>query len=165
MVSDCSAGKRCRDEFEVVAGSHRLYRLYRIYSDGCENAFFARPIRIEAARLNGRKLLLNLSPLKGQTMPRRKLALTVILIVFGIQGVYVLSQVGYWGIWINNLNHPAGQQVLADLVIALTLVMTWMWRDAKATGRTIWPWLVATLILGSFGPLFYLLTRKPAAKS
>ena len=49
---------------------------------------------------------------------------------------------------------------MADLVIALMLVMVWMWRDAKATGRAIWPWIVATLILGSFGPLVYLLTRK-----
>ncbi len=95
-------------------------------------------------------------------MQLNKLILTAVLIAFGIQGIYVLSQIGYWGIWINNLNHLAGQQVTADLVIALTLVMTWMWRDAQSTGRNIWPWFVATLILGSFGPLVYLLTRKTA---
>lgn len=88
--------------------------------------------------------------------------LTVVLILFGIQGIYVLSQIGYWDIWINNLNHLAGQQVTADLVISLSLVVVWMWRDAQATGRNIWPWIVATLILGSFGPLTYLLTRKTA---
>jgi hypothetical protein len=97
-------------------------------------------------------------------MQPSKLILIAILIVFGIQGIYVLSQIGYWGIWINNLNHLAGQQVTADLVIALTLVMAWMWRDAKATGRIIWPWIVAMLILGSFGPLAYLLTRKSTFK-
>jgi Terpene cyclase DEP1 len=86
--------------------------------------------------------------------------LIIVLIAFGAQGLYVMSQVGYWGIWINNLNHPAGQQVLADLVIALTLVMVWMWRDAQRTGRNVWPWIAFTLIAGSFGPLLYLLTHK-----
>ncbi len=86
--------------------------------------------------------------------------LIIVLAAFGAQGIYVMNQVGYLGIWINNLNHPAGQQVLADLIISLTLVMVWMWRDAKAAGRNVWPWIIFTLIAGSFGPLIYLLTRK-----
>jgi hypothetical protein len=95
-------------------------------------------------------------------MQRSKLLALVVLIAFSIQGVYVLSQVGYWNIWIHNLNHIAGQQVFADLFIALSFVMAWMWRDAKATGRNVWPWIALTLAAGSFGPLIYLLTRKSA---
>jgi hypothetical protein len=49
--------------------------------------------------------------------------------------------------------------VLADLVIALTLVMIWLWRDARTGGRNPWPWIGLTLIAGSFGPLLYLLTQ------
>ncbi len=86
--------------------------------------------------------------------------LIIVLLAFGAQGIYVMSQVGYRGIWINNLIHPAGQQVLVDLIIALSLVTVWMWRDAKACGRNVWPWLVITIAAGSFGPLIYLLTRK-----
>jgi Terpene cyclase DEP1 len=89
-----------------------------------------------------------------------KLILIVVLVAFSIQGVYVLSQVGYWNIWIHNLNHVAGQQVFADLLISLTLVMAWMWHDARNIGRNVWPWIVLTLVAGSFGPLIYLLTRK-----
>ncbi len=72
-------------------------------------------------------------------------------------------QHGYWGLLAPHFQTFGAGQVLADLVIALTLVMAWMWQDAKATGRNVWPWIVATLILGSFGRLVYLLTRRPAS--
>lgn len=59
------------------------------------------------------------------------------------------------------IGHSYGAiQIFADLVIALTLVMVWMWRDAKNSGRNIWPWIVFTLVAGSFGPLLYFLTGK-----
>lgn len=51
-------------------------------------------------------------------------------------------------------------QVLADLVIALSLVLVWMVRDARQRGVSPVPWVAATLLLGSFGPLFYLLARE-----
>jgi hypothetical protein len=86
--------------------------------------------------------------------------LIVTLVVFGALSAAALWQHGYWGIFAGQLQNFAGGQVLADLVIALVLVMVWMWRDAKATGRKVWPWIAATLALGSFGPLVYLLTRK-----
>ena len=94
-------------------------------------------------------------------MPRSILIL--ILIPFSILSAIALWQVGYWGILAPHFKTFGAGQVLADLVIALTLVMAWMWRDAKATGRNVWPWLVATLILGSFGPLLHLLTRQGRA--
>ena len=72
-------------------------------------------------------------------------------------------QHGYLGIFTLHFQTFGGAQVLADLVIALVLVMIWMWRDAQATGRNVWPWILATLALGSLGPLVYLLTRKSTA--
>jgi hypothetical protein len=101
--------------------------------------------------------------LERDFMQTSKPILAIVLIAFSIQGVYVLSQVGYWNIWIHNLNHVAGQQVFADLLISLSLVTVWMWHDAKAAGRNIWPWIALILAAGSFGPLIYLLTRKSTA--
>lgn len=83
----------------------------------------------------------------------------VTLALFGALSAVALWQHGYWGLFEPAFQSFGAAQVLADLVIALTLVMVWMWKDAKATGRNVWPWIVATLALGSFGPLGYLLTR------
>lgn len=55
-------------------------------------------------------------------------------------------------------------QIFFDLVIALVLFMVWMYHDAKKLGRNPWPWIVATFVVGSFSPLFYLLTRKDTAQ-
>lgn len=87
--------------------------------------------------------------------------IVITLILFGVLSAAALWSHGYWGIVEPHLQSFGAAQVLADLVIALTLFMVWMWRDAKATNRNPWPWMIATLALGSFGPLVYLLTRKP----
>jgi hypothetical protein len=86
--------------------------------------------------------------------------LTITLLLFGALSATAVWQHGYWGILSPHFQSFAGAQVLADLVIALVLVMVWMWHDAKATGRKVWPWILLTLVAGSFGPLIYLLTRK-----
>lgn len=90
---------------------------------------------------------------------RRTLLITT-TVLFGALTAAALWQHGYWGIFEPHFQSFGGAQVFVDLVIALTLFLGWMWNDAKATGRSPWPWIVATLTLGSFGPLFYLLTRK-----
>lgn len=89
--------------------------------------------------------------------------IAVTLMLFGALTAVALERHGYWGILAPHFQSFGAGQVFADLVIALTLVMVWMVRDAKATGRTVWPWIVATLALGSFSPLVYLLTRKSNA--
>ena len=91
--------------------------------------------------------------------------LIITLILFGALSAVALWQHGYWGIIAPHFRSVGAGQVLADLVIALSLVMLWMWHDAKASGRNVWPWLAATLVVGSFSPLVYLLTRKTTAGS
>jgi hypothetical protein len=83
---------------------------------------------------------------------------------FGALTGAALWQHGYWGILLPHFQTLAGAQVLADLVIALALALAWLVPDARARGRNPWPWVAATLALGSFGPLVYLLTRRPAAR-
>ena len=93
-------------------------------------------------------------------MPSQKTLAICLLIPFTILTLYVLYQVGYVEIFAYHTRSPAGWQVFTDLVVALILVLTWMIPDARKNQRRIWPWIVATLLLGSIGPLLYLATAK-----
>jgi hypothetical protein len=94
----------------------------------------------------------------------QRTVLTIVLILFGVLSAMALWHHGYWGLFEPQLKTFGAGQVLADLVIAVTLAMVWMWHDAKATGRNVWPWLALSLVAGSFGPLLYLVTAKSKAK-
>ena len=83
----------------------------------------------------------------------------IVLLLFGILTAAALWHHGFWGIIEPHFQSFGAGQVFADLVIALTLAMVWIWRDARSQGRNPWPWIAATLTMGSFGPLLYLLTR------
>lgn len=50
-------------------------------------------------------------------------------------------------------------QIYIDLVIAVAVICAWIYRDARARGRSPWPWIVAAAIVGMFSPLVYLLAR------
>jgi len=96
------------------------------------------------------------------SLPRSLVLL--LLLPFTAYTVWVLETVGYVGLLKSHM-HPAGIQVITDLVLMALLVMVWMWRDAKASGRAVWPYLLLTLTLGSIGPLAYLLLAPQPAKT
>lgn len=93
----------------------------------------------------------------------RNLAVLLVLIAFGVYSMYVMWQVGYFGIWQAGIANIAALQVLLDLVIVCTLASIWMLVDGRAKGLTAWPFVVVTIAAGSFGPLLYLLYRNRAA--
>ena len=86
---------------------------------------------------------------------------TVLLLLvsaaFGALSLVAIAEHGYIGIFTNLFQNSAGWQALADLGIACGLIMIWMVSDARAMGRTAWPYLILTLAAGSVGPLLYLL--------
>jgi hypothetical protein len=88
----------------------------------------------------------------------RKAILITVVCAFAILTGLALWHHGYWGIIAPHFQSFGAGQVFADLVIALSLVIIWMVRDAKKTGRNPIGWILLTLTLGSFGPLIYLLT-------
>jgi uncharacterized membrane protein len=86
-----------------------------------------------------------------------KVIAAIMLVPFGAFSAWVLWPHGYWAIWQAGLASPPAMQLLADLVIACSLGMMWLWHDARQRGRNAWPYLAITLAAGSFGLLLYLL--------
>lgn len=94
---------------------------------------------------------------------KRTLA-AILLVPFSALSLYAVATVGYIGIIDYHRHSPAGWQVFADLVVALALILNWLFVDARKHGRNPWPWAAVTLFLGSMGPLLYLVTEKKAAQ-
>jgi hypothetical protein len=90
-------------------------------------------------------------------MNTKSLLLASVLVAFGGLTAVATVEHGYLGIITYHFPSTAGWQVLADLVIACALAMVWMVLDGRRTGRNPWPYVVATVFLGSFGPRAYLL--------
>lgn len=92
-----------------------------------------------------------------------RLILVAVTAVFAAFTGWVVLQTGYVGFLEQLLATRPGWQVLVDVTLALVMVLSWVRRDARATGRRFWPYLVLTVALGSLGPLLYLVLRPAAA--
>jgi hypothetical protein len=93
-------------------------------------------------------------------MSTRFLVLAMVIVAFGVLSVLALADVGYFGVIAPHFQSWGGGQVFADLVIALILACSWMVADGRTSGINPWPFVALTLVLGSFGPLFYLAVRE-----
>ncbi len=93
-------------------------------------------------------------------MSIRGYLVAVVLLAFLGFTTSVVSDYGYVGFFRELLASSVGIQAFTDLVIALSLVLLWMRTDAKANGLPFGPYLAVTLVIGSVGPLAYLLHRE-----
>jgi hypothetical protein len=93
-------------------------------------------------------------------MSSRLVLLLAVIVSFGALTAVALADVGYLGIIAPHFQSWGAGQVFADLVIACVLAAIWMVDDARARGLNPWPFVALTLLLGSFGPLFYLVVRE-----
>jgi len=86
-----------------------------------------------------------------------RIAVGLVLLAFADLNFYVVSQYGYSGFLELATANAATIAVLVDLTIALSFISVWMWRDARRRGITVVPYLAVTALLGSIGPLLYVL--------
>ena len=88
-----------------------------------------------------------------------RLAIGLVLFAFADLNAYVVWQYGYGGFLQLVTANAATVAVFVDLTIALLMVCAWMWRDARRRGIRFAPYMALTLVLGSMGPLLYLVVH------
>jgi len=95
----------------------------------------------------------------GGGMSKRVVLPSLALIVFVAWSMWLVADDSYLGFLRLAWREPWAAQMLTDLVVACFLVSSWMIRDARARRLPVAPYLIATLCLGSVGPLAYLIHR------
>jgi uncharacterized membrane protein YqjE len=85
--------------------------------------------------------------------------LVAVTVAFAVLTAVALADVGYLGIFEPHFRSWGAAQVLADLVILAVLSCVWMAADSRRSGVPAWPFVLITLLAGSFGPLLYLIVR------
>lgn len=99
-------------------------------------------------------------------MSAKRLGLSLLLLAFLSLSLYAVSQYGYLGFFVAAAFANATTfTAFTGLVIALGLVTVWMWADPCERGVNPIPYVVLTLVLGSVGPLLYLLRRAGHAQA
>ena len=89
-----------------------------------------------------------------------KLAIAaVVLAAFGAYSIWVVWSYGYFGFLSLAGREPWAMQMLLDLVIACSFGSGWMLADARRRGIAAWPFVLATVALGSIGLLAYVVRR------
>ncbi|MGH7818588.1 MAG: DUF2834 domain-containing protein, partial [Candidatus Binatia bacterium] len=76
-----------------------------------------------------------------------------------------VAQHGFVGVFELVMANAATVTAFADLAIALSLVLVWMWQDAHQRGVSWLPYALVTLALGSVGPLLYLIVREGSERA
>jgi hypothetical protein len=89
----------------------------------------------------------------------RQTVILMVIVLFGVYSLVPVYQFGYAGVFRQSFSNSATTQVSLDLIIALSLICIWIWADARQNGWSPIPFIIITVVAGSFGPLLYLLRR------
>lgn len=93
-------------------------------------------------------------------MNAKQIILGLVLLDFTGLTAYAVYSYGLVGFFDAVTANVATVCAFADLMIALSLIVVWMWQDARDRGWSPIPYVLLTLGLGSIGPLVYLIRRE-----
>ena len=91
-------------------------------------------------------------------MNAKKVLISLVWLGFAALNFVGFLEAGYSGLfeYLKQMN-VYGWILFVDLLIALTMVLIWVWKDARAHGRNPWPYTLLTVALGSLGTMLYVL--------
>jgi hypothetical protein len=98
-------------------------------------------------------------------MNAKQIILGLVLLDFTGLTAYAVYSYGLVGFFDAVTANVATTCAFADLLIALSLIMVWMWQDARDRGWSPMPYVLLTLGLGSVGPLVYLIRREASERA
>jgi hypothetical protein len=143
----------------LLAGNGHVAGGQRAHGAAAAERCAARVLR-PARRLDYRAIISQRTPAaagrKGAPMNKKQWLAAIVLADFLALNAVVIWQYGYIGFFEAAMANLATVALMVDLVIAVSLIAVWMWNDAKARGISPLPYLLASLFLGSAGPLAYL---------
>jgi hypothetical protein len=93
------------------------------------------------------------------SLRKKALVAGVILAGFTTYSLWVVAGYGYTGFLSLASREPWALQLLLDLVIACSFGIGWMVHDARKYRIATWPFVIATLAVGSIGLLGYVAWR------
>jgi len=94
----------------------------------------------------------------------RLVGLVVAFVLFSGWSLTIVYSDGIAGLLSMLVREKWSVQLYVDLAIACTVAWTWLATDAKKHGLTAWPYIIATVVLGSVGLLAYLVRREWAVR-
>lgn len=97
--------------------------------------------------------------MKKQPIENYGVLAAVVGMAFAALSAWPIMTEGYFGFIKVHTQGPWGYQVIADLLIALSLFLIWMIRDARQHKLPAWPFVLAVLVSGSIGALAYVAVR------
>lgn len=89
----------------------------------------------------------------------KKIGLTLLLLDFGALTAWALFTGSTSELLGQLLTNPWGIQIAADLCIAASFGIAWMWQDARKRGIHPLPWALAVIPTGSLALLVYAVRR------
>ncbi|MBL8943731.1 MAG: DUF2834 domain-containing protein [Myxococcales bacterium] len=89
-----------------------------------------------------------------------RLAATAVLVPFLAYSLWVAATCGPLGFLDLAGREPWAMQLLLDLAITSAFSIHWMIRDARVAGRNPWPFVIATIAVGSIAALVYIATGR-----